>query len=416
MAKINQPFHLRAGSILRLATAAGFWLVAGALLVPASWAQSGEMPAAPQSVRESPTPAPKLPPPTLNPGDVPQGYSPPAYDPDTSKQFNRYRLDVGDGIAVSVQDYPEFSFSGALDPDGNVRVPFLGQISLVGLTIEEVETKIAFELGRRYLKEDPKVIASLVGTRPAQITVFGEVVRPGFYTVGAGTPLTAILQLVGGSTPRADLRQVVVRRRLVDGTVLEEKVDLFTPLIQGEKIPDLRLQGGDAIIVSKLQAGTDQGYDRLFIARSSLAQPTITVRVIAPTFPIGRVLRDLTLRNGSTYLDALAALPPEIPWITKEEVILLRFDPEQGKVLSQSLNRIGKIQDPDIAISQFMPLENNDVIIISRTLYGKFLEGFNLITQPIQDFLGFTNFIYNFGNNFGIINNDNNNNNNIFGF
>ena len=96
----------------------------------------------------------------------------------------------------------------------------------------------------------------------------------------------------------------------------------------------------------------------------------------------------------------------------------MRFDPEQGKIISQSLNRLGKIQDPDIAIAQFMPLQNNDVIIISRTLYGKFLEAFNLLTQPIQDLLGFSSFIYNFGNIFGAFddNNNNNNNNNFFGF
>jgi polysaccharide export outer membrane protein len=407
MAKSNLKFPLFSAFFPRLATAVGFWLAAAGLLPTASLSQVPEVPAAPQASPSEGEAIPN-PPPTLSPGDVPQGYSPAPYNPDTSRQFNRYRLDIGDAVSVSVEDYPEFSFSSALDPDGKVRVPLLGQISLVGLTLEEVEAKISYELGRRYLKEDPKVIASLAGFRPAQITVFGEVLRPGFYTVGAGTPLTAILQQVGGSTPRADLRQIVVRRQLVDGTVLEEKVDLYTPLIQGKKLPDFRLQGGDAVIVSKLQAGADKGYDRLFIARTSLTQPTIIVRVIAPTFPTGKALRDLTLRNGSTYLDALAALPPEIPWITKEEVVLLRFDQEQGKIISQSLNRLGGIEDPNIAIAQFMPLENNDVIIISRTLYGKFLEAFNLITQPIQDLFGFTNTI------FGIVNTvdyfDNNNN------
>lgn len=382
----------------RLAAAAGFWLVAAVLLPLPCLSQVPELPAAAEPATEEGETTPKPPPATLSPGDSPQGYTPAPYDPNTSRQFNRYRLDVGDAVSVSIEDYPEFSFSSALDPDGNVRVPFLGQISLVGLTLEEVEAKISYELGRRYLRQDPKVIASLTAFRPAQITVFGEVLRPGFYTVGAGTPLTAVLQQVGGSTPRADLRSIVVRRQLVDGTVLEEKVDLYTPLIQGKKLPDFRLQGGDAVIVSKLQAGTDQGYDRLFIARTSLVQPTITVRVIAPTFPTGRALRDLTLPNGSTYLDALAALPPEIPWITKGEVVLLRFDSEQGRVLSQQLNRLGGTEEPDIAIAQFMPLQEQDVIIISRTIYGKFLEAFNLITQPIRDLFGFTNTI------FGVVN------------
>ena len=333
---------------------------------------------------------------TLGPLDAPQGYSPPEYDSDNSRQFNLYRLDIGDSISVNVREFPEFSFNELIDPEGYVRVPFLGKLPLAGLTLEEVESKISYELGQRFLREDPEVIASFAGFRPADITVLGEVLRPGYYQFSPGTPLTAILQQVGGSTPRADLRSIIIRRKLVDGTVLEERVDLYSPLVAGEKIPDFRLQGGDAIIVSKLQAGQDRGYDRVFISRTSLTQPTIIVRVIAPTNPVGVSLRNLTLNNGSTYLDALAALPPEIPLVTKEEVTLMRFDPEQGKIITQTLNRIKAVENQDIA--QFMPLQDNDVIIISRTIYGKILQGFRIITQPIRDIFGFNSFIFGIAN------------------
>lgn len=396
-------------------------ILGSVLLTPASWGQAPRFqdelkPIEPQPLPlELESPA-SQPPPTIGSFDSPEGYAPAPYDARNSRQFNLYRLDIGDGVSVNVRDYPEFNFGGPIDPEGNIRVPFLGKLPLVGLTLEEVEAKVAYELGRRYLREEPEVIASLAGTRPAQITVLGEIVRPGYYSVAPGTPLTSVLQIVGGSSSWADLRSVIVRRQLVDGTVLEEKVDLYTPLIKGEKLPDFRLQGGDAVFVSRLEAGQDQGYDRVLLAKTTLVKPTITIRVIAPSLPIGVALRNLTLQNGSTYLDALSSLPVEVPLLTREEVILMRFDPTQGKVLTQSLNRIKAVENQDLA--QFMPLLDDDVIVISRSLYGKILEAFNIITQPIRDLLGWSSFFYNLPNRFDNFdfNNNRNFNNNTFGF
>ncbi|MGK7886172.1 MAG: polysaccharide export protein, partial [Crocosphaera sp.] len=201
-----------------------------------------------------------------------------------------------------------------------------------------------------------------------------------------------------GSTPQADLRSIIIRRPLVDGTVLEERVDLYTPLIEGTRLPELRLQGGDTVIVSRLDP-TQKDYDRNLIAQTNLAQPTITVRVLVPiNRSAGLAIRNLTLPNGSTFLDAAANLPPNIPLITREEVTLLRFDPEQGKVVTQGLNPIKTVENLDV--TQYVTLQNEDVIVVSRTLLGKVLAAFRVITQPIRDVFGFTNFITNFGDRF----------------
>ncbi len=231
----------------------------------------------------------------------PAGYSPPGYSPNNRqfRQIQSYRLDIGDQITVSVPDFPEFNSSSPVDPDGNFLVPILGRIPVLGLTLDEVQTKIRLELGRKYLREEPEVIAFLTGPRPVQLTILGEVQRPGFYSVAPNTPLAQVLLAAGGGTPRADLRSIVVRRVLVDGTVLEEKLDLYTPLIKGERLPDLRLQGGDAVIVSKLEVGQETGYNGTLVARTTLAQQNITIRVLAPLVPSGIALRNVSIPNGS---------------------------------------------------------------------------------------------------------------------
>jgi polysaccharide export outer membrane protein len=343
----------------------------------------------------------------------PKSPSPPAFNINTSGQFNLYRLSVGDSVSVTLPNFPEFNFSSAIDPEGKIQVPILGRVSAVGLSLDELQNKLSFELGRRYLVQKPEVVASLAAIRPVDLTVIGEIFRPGYYNVGTGTPLNVLIAQAGGATGRADLRSVIVRRPLVDGTVLEEKFDLYTPLLQGKNLPQFRLQGGDTVIISRLETGRDQDYDQQFIARSALAQPTIIVRVMVPLQPSGIAISALTLPNGSTFLDAIGSLPPTVPLITKSEVALLRFDPEQGKVISQGLNPIDTVGNLDV--SQYVALRNEDVIVVSRTLLGNVLSYFNTLLQPVFSLLNFTNRINNLANgNFFNNNNNNNNNNNFF--
>ncbi len=322
---------------------------------------------------------------------IPEGYQPLPFSEETSEQFNSYRLNFGDSIVVRVERFPEFNFSALLDGSGDVIAPILGKISLRGLTIEEVETKISYELGRRFLQENPRVIAAVGRQRPVTLTIIGEIFRPGYYTIGPVIPMSRVLRIAGGATSNADLRSIIVRRTLIDGTVIEEKLDLYTPLVRGEKEPRIRLQGGDTVIISRLEVGEDRDYDRLLISRSTLPRPTIKIRVVAPIQPAGVALRNINIPNGSTFLDAVARLPRFIPLITKEDVTLMRFDPELGRVVTQTLNVAETVEDGDL--TQNVPLRDEDVIIVSRTILGKILAGIRVLTQPIRDVLGLTNFI-----------------------
>ena len=328
------------------------------------------------------------PPDTFDPNNLlpPEGYSPEPFGENPANQFNVYRLDVGDGITVAVRNFPEFDFTSLIDAEGNVIMPILGRISLVGLTVKEAEAKIRYELSRRYLKIEPEVIVVLAAARPVALTVLGEIVRPGFYTLGAGTPLTSILLSAGGSTPDADLRSIIVRRTLVDGTVIERTVDLFTPLQTGKKVPTVRLQGGDTVIVSRLEVGTDQDYNRTLVARTTLAQPTITIRVLSNA---AGGIGTINVPNGSTFLDIIGSVAPNPDVADLRDIDLIRFDPEKGGVVTQSLDAKRAILGD---ISQNVPLQDEDVIVVGRSLLGKINFILRTLNQPIQSIFGFRAF------------------------
>lgn len=296
-------------------------------------------------------------------------------------QFNLYRLGAGDAISVFVQGFPDLSFQAALDQEGYVFVPLLGRISLLGLTLREAQEKIRFGLNRFVV--EPEVNVSLAGQRPVQVTVIGEVTKPGFYPLSPNTPITAALLVAGGANTTADLRSITIRRSLIDGSIIEQKVDLFTPLQNAQAQPNIRLQDGDAVIVPKLEVGNTQDYDRTLVSRSTLATPQITIRVISYA---NNGIGNITLPNGSSFLDALTAIAPGSDNANLREIALIRFDQEKGKPVTQKLDGKRALLGD---ISQNVPLQNQDVIVVGRSLIAKLNYALNFVTRPIQDILGF---------------------------
>ena len=297
-------------------------------------------------------------------------------------QFSRYRLGVGDAIAVTVPRFPDLSFQSNVDLEGNIVVPLVGTLPVSGLTLERVQAKIQAGLNRFVI--DPQVIVSLAALRPAQVTITGEVLRPGYYPLQPGSQLSAALLAAGGTTTTADLRTIVVRRRsLVDNSFVEQQIDLFTPLQNGTSLPNLRLQDGDAVIVSKLEVGNTSDYDRSLVSRSSVAQQQINVRVLSYA---GGGIGNLTLPNGSTFVDALAAIAPNPDNANLGRIALIRFDPEQGKAVTQELNGKRALRGD---VSQNVPLQNNDVIVVGRNFISRITYALSNFTQPFRDILGF---------------------------
>ena len=319
------------------------------------------------------------------------------------EQFNRYLLGVGDAIGVNVERFTDLNFQGTIDLQGNVIAPLVGKVKILGLSPEAVQDLLQQKFSK--FVRNPKVTVVLAGLRPANVTIAGEVLRPGYYSLGPGAPLTTALQAAGGATNLADLRNVVVRRRSpLDNSIIQQQVDLFTPLQNASELPDLRLRDGDAVVVLKLETGTLTDYDQTLASRSTLAQPSITLRVLS--YPNGRIA-NLQLPNGSNFLDALTALAPSLQDANLREIAVMRFDPEQGKVVTQEIN--GKrVLLGDLA--QNIPLQDEDVIVVGRSLIAKVSYALSFVTRPLSDLLGFRNFFNNLGNVFGGSNNNNNGN------
>jgi len=295
--------------------------------------------------------------------------------------FATYRLGPGDSFFVNVRQFPDLSFQATLDIQGNVVVPLEGVVSFSGLTISEAESLIA-QIFDQYVIS-PDVSMTLVAQRGVEVTILGEVVRPGFYPLGAPQIAAALLS-AGGTTNAADLRSVLVQRRLPDGQLLERAIDLFTPLKEGQEIPNIGLQDGDVILVSRLDPSALDEYDRELVSRSTLATPTITVRLL--NYGNAGALSAIDLPNGSRFADALVRAGVNPDTSNLGEIALVRFEEEAGRAITITLDGNEAFRGiPD----ENPPLQQNDVIVVNRSLLAKLTYTLNTFTQPFRDVLGF---------------------------
>jgi polysaccharide biosynthesis/export protein len=301
--------------------------------------------------------------------------------------YNRYVVDPVVALSLAAQR-PEQTYQAQVNSEGNISIPQLGTISVQGLTLEEAQEKI--RLGLSKILVEPVITVSIFVQRPVQITVSGEVFRPGIYPVGSATPRVAdALLIAGGSTMMADLRQVQIRRRLVDGTVISQNINLYASIQNGGSVPNLRLQDGDSIVIPRREVGTDDGYDRNLVARSSLAVPQIRIRVLNYA---GGGLATQALPNGSNFVDAISGINPDNANLS--DIALVRFDPERGRAVTQRLDAKRALAGD---VTQNVPLQDNDVIVVGRNLLGKITNVLSTITRPFFDIQSFIRFFETFG-------------------
>jgi len=168
------------------------------------------------------------------------------------EQFNSsdsYRLTALDVIDVEVFQEPELSKKFKVSPQGTINFPLLGSVSVTNLTVMETETKLTNLLAENYLV-DPRVNVIVSSTASRRVNIFGEVKKPGTFSISPDEPFTLLASLskAGGFTDIADIRKVkIVRRKLGKEEIININV---RDLIQGKRgIKDIPLENGDIITV-----------------------------------------------------------------------------------------------------------------------------------------------------------------------
>jgi polysaccharide export outer membrane protein len=200
-----------------------------------------------------------------------------------------YALGGGDRIRINVFEVPEYTGDYQIPPGGQLFLPLVGPVDILGLTQAEAADAIAAKYSR-YLKR-PLVTVSLLSPRPINVVIAGEVVRPGSYTVGlqggAGDnpgvqypTIVGALTLAEGVTLAADLRQVTLKRKQGLGPERIINLDLMELVKNGNLPQDITLRDGDTVFVptaTEVNMADIRQFSNASFAMASNRPRTVTV-------------------------------------------------------------------------------------------------------------------------------------------
>jgi polysaccharide export outer membrane protein len=337
-----------------------------------------------------------------------------------SAELYQHLIGRGDLLRLSVFRAPEFSGTTRVSAEGSIKLPYVGAINLEGLTISQAEARISSKL--KAILREPLVTLTLAQARPTRISVLGQVVTPGVYTfVSLANPdaltglnseitptngttaegrltqaapltenvpggdrnpreltvneptLTAAIIRAGGVQTDADAANVVVTRRLSNGEVLQQKVNLFTVVRSGSPVDDPYLMDGDTIEIPKV-AEVNIG-DVVALSSTNIAPRNIRVNVVGEVVQPG----SYQLRSDSSLNDAILSAGGFSQEANRGQVELIR----QADDGTRQQVPIKVDYKKGLNTAENPLLRNGDTIVVAPSGMARFSRGLGSLLSPL---------------------------------
>ena len=158
----------------------------------------------------------------------------------------RLLIGPGDDLDVTVYGAPDLSGHMRVSASGNISLPLIGYVRIAGLTSSEAEGAIEAQLRAKSVVNEPQVSVFVKEYGSSGISVAGEVVKPGFYSVLGPHRLFDVLQAAGGPTERASNRLLISHRGQTDVTTIILSKNPTEMLAS-----NVDLQPGDTIVIPR---------------------------------------------------------------------------------------------------------------------------------------------------------------------
>lgn len=163
---------------------------------------------------------------------------------------SRETIGTGDTIRVTVFQNPDLTTEARISERGTIVFPLIGEVSLRGQTPLTAGNWIAEQLKRGRFIKDPQVSVSVVQIRSRQVSMLGNVVRPGRFALDdINMTLIDILALAGGISPGgADTVTLVTKR-----SGAEQRLEINIPemIAKGDMSANFEIHSGDTIFVQR---------------------------------------------------------------------------------------------------------------------------------------------------------------------
>ncbi len=198
---------------------------------------------APQAAPESPAAPAAL---SGEPGKAAMGGRQAGAKPDAGhKAYVIGPLDV-----LQIKVWKDVNLSGvyAVDSDGMISMPLVGEIKADGLTARQAKDKVSERL-RDYFNNNPDVDVTVAKVNSKRYFVYGGVGRGGEYPLVQETTVMDALSNTGGFKDFANKKKIRIQRMLPSGVIKEFNFN-YNDISKGKHMEDnILLENGDRIFV-----------------------------------------------------------------------------------------------------------------------------------------------------------------------
>lgn len=158
-------------------------------------------------------------------------------------------LGPGDVVRASVYGSPDLAIETRISDSGTMTFPLLGEVQVGGLTTQQAEQKIGGLLQKNGYLKKAQVNLLVTTLTSQQVSVLGQVNRPGRYPVDGPRKVLDMLAVAGGVGPDGGDMVGLVRNR--GGVVTRETIDVVDIVGKGELNRDYEVSSGDIIFVER---------------------------------------------------------------------------------------------------------------------------------------------------------------------
>uniref|UniRef100_E6PZW7 Polysaccharide biosynthesis/export protein n=1 Tax=mine drainage metagenome TaxID=410659 RepID=E6PZW7_9ZZZZ len=254
-------------------------------------------------------------------------------------------IHAGDFLDVSEFHTPEFHATVRVSAGGTVNLSMIGAIKVAGMSESEAEQAVQKALVEDGMLLHPEVKVLVTNAAGQDVSVLGEVARPGVYPYATHHRLLDLISAASGMTPTAG-RLVSIFHREDPHTAHPVVMDPSGTDSKVEHNPEL--EPGDTVLVSR--AGL--------------------VYVIGDVVRPGGFAVDPT--QGLTVVQALSLAWGATPNAVATKAILIRNQKGGRTMTTLNLKRMIRGQDPDL------PVRDQDILYVpdsaTKNLLNKSLE------------------------------------------
>lgn len=160
-----------------------------------------------------------------------------------------YPLGPGDVLRIQVFQNPDLTTETRVSERGSITYPLVGAVEVGGLPIAAAEQKIAAALKSGGFVKQPQVNIVVLQMRGNQVSVLGQVNRPGRFPLETLSRVSDMLAAAGGATTAGD--DVAIITGLRDGKPFRKVIDIPALYLAEKSDEDIILAGGDTIYVHR---------------------------------------------------------------------------------------------------------------------------------------------------------------------